>query len=81
MTFHRRIPTDSRIRQADREPIATYEKAVWRLVALRDDPEITDAAYDLAVKLLADVFWRSDLVVRRDVRKAAREIDPAWRNN
>ena len=81
MTSLPRIPTDTRIHQADRPPVSTYYQAVWRLVALRSDPEITDFAYDLAIKLLADVFWVSDLALRRDVMKAAREIDPGWRIN
>lgn len=71
-------PARLRLRQEDRVPIATYEKAVWRLVALRADPELSDEAYDLAVTLLADVYWVSDVRVRRDVRKAAHEIDPKW---
>lgn len=62
------------IRQADRSPISTYEQAVWRLVALREDPEITDFAYDVAVKLIADIYWRTDTVVRRDAIKLAKEL-------
>lgn len=81
MTVHPRIPTDTRIRQADRQPVSTYYQAVWRLVALRADPELDDAGYDAAIKIVADVFWMDDRAVRRDVIKAAREIDPAWRIN
>ena len=75
-----RIPPRVRLRQADRAPITTYEEAIWRLVQFRADPEIDDVAYDVAVNLVADIYWRTDVCVRRDVRKAAREIDPDWRD-
>jgi hypothetical protein len=65
--------------QADRLPVSTYYQAVWRLVAIRNEPECDDFAYDTVVKLLADVFWVSDKRLRRDVLIAAREIDPDWR--
>lgn len=74
MTLHLRVPSRPRLRQADRGAISSYEQAVWRLVALREDPEITDFAYDTAVNLMADVFWCSDFALRRDVRKAAAQI-------
>lgn len=67
-------------REQDRPPLQTYEKAVWRLVAIRADETISDDAYDLAVSLVADIFWKGDRDVRRDVRQSAREIDPPWRN-
>ena len=74
MTVHARVPAQRTLRQADRSPISTYEQAVWRLVALREDPEINDVAYDVGVKLIADIYWRSDNVVRRDAIKLAREL-------
>lgn len=79
MLAHARTPVRARIRQPDRAPISTYENAIWRLVQYRADETLDDAAYDLAVTLVADIFWRTDPCVRRDVRKAAREIDPDWR--
>ena len=74
-----RTPVRARIRQPERAPISTYENAIWRLVQYRADESLDDAAYDLAVTLVADIFWRTDTCVRRDVRKAAREIDPERR--
>lgn len=77
---HQRTPPRARLRQEVRAPITTHEKAVWRLVQLRADPDLSDEAYDIAICLMADVFWVSDTSLRRDVRKAAREIDPTWRD-
>lgn len=80
MTAHSRTPPRARLRQEDRAYIGTYEKAIWRLVQLRADPEMTDREYDLSIMWVADFFWVSDTSLRRDVRKAAREIDPTWRD-
>lgn len=74
MSIHARIPGRKTLKQADRSPISTYDQACWRLVALREDPEMTDAAYDFAVKLIADIYWRTDNVVRRDVRVLAKQV-------
>lgn len=78
MVEYARIPVRARIRQPERAPISTYENAIWRLVQYRADETLDDAAYDLVVTLVADIFWRTDVCVRRDVRKAAREVDPDW---
>ena len=64
---------------SDRSPIITYDDAIRRLVQYRVDESVDDAAYDLAVTLVADIFWFTDVSVRCDVRKAARQIDPDWR--
>lgn len=60
--------------QQDRLPVSTYDEAVRRLVQIRFDQSVPDAAYDLAVELIADIFWRNDKTVRRDVRVACREL-------
>ena len=59
------------LQQEDRVPLSSYEDAVGRLVTLRIDASVTDEAYDMCVKLIADVFWQSDKRVRRDVRVTA----------
>ena len=74
MTAHSRIPQERSLTQADRSPISSYEQAVWRLVALREDPEITDFAYDVGVKLIADIYWRTDTLVRRDAMVLAKQL-------
>jgi len=76
MSTHLRIPVRARLRQPDRAPISTYENALLRLVEVRADQEVDDAAYDLAISLVADIYWQTDLCVRRDVRKLARDVDP-----
>lgn len=65
------------LQQSDRLPVSTYDEAVRRLVQLRLDESLSDDAYDTAVTLVADIFWHSDLTVRRDVIVAAREIEVA----
>lgn len=62
------------LQQEDRLPVSSYEEAVRRLVEIRCDESLPDAAYDVAVKLVADIFWHHDNRVRRDVILAAREI-------
>lgn len=74
-----RTPVRARIRQPERAPISTYENAIWRLVLICADEILDDAAYELAVTLVAEIFGRTDVCVRRDVRKAALQIDPDWR--
>ncbi len=53
--------------QQDRLPISTLEQATWRLVAIRGDESLPDAAYDVALKIVADIFWTSEKKLRRDV--------------
>lgn len=69
-----RVCCEPSLQQQDRLPISTYDEAVRRLVEFRNDPAITDEAYDLAVSLVADVFWTADKRVRRDVVVAARQL-------
>ncbi|MGQ0610428.1 MAG: hypothetical protein ACT4N9_04900 [Paracoccaceae bacterium] len=57
----------------EREPIATYEQAVWRL-CYHVCSGVPQAETDGAVKIVADVFWFSDEKVRADLSKALREI-------
>ena len=69
-----RIPRKPSVQQYDRLPISTYEEAIQRLVEIRCDQTVTDDGYDVAVNLIADIFWQSDKKVRRDALIAAREI-------
>lgn len=69
-----RVPVKPSLRQQDRAPISTYDEAVRHLVTLRINPALSDDAYDVAVALVADIFWRTDNKVRRDVRVACKEI-------
>lgn len=69
-----RVYRASSLTQQDRLPVSTYDEAVRRLVQVRFDHSIPDAAYNLAVELVADIFWRNDKTVRRDVRVACREL-------
>lgn len=62
------------LQQQDRLPVSTYEEAVRRLVCLHDDESIPDEAYNLAVDLVADIFWMADKRVRRDVLLAHRKL-------
>jgi hypothetical protein len=62
------------LQQQDRLPVATYDQAIRRLVTIRVDASLPDEAYDVAVTLVADIFWATDKRVRGDVIKAAREI-------
>lgn len=66
-----RKPSDQ---QYDRLPISSYDEAVRRLVELRVDETLPDEAYDVAVALVADIFWLADKRVRRDVIVAARDL-------
>lgn len=56
--------------QADREPLETYEQALWRLVyilckrglRMPESGPLPDAA-----QIVADIYWVNDEKVRRDV--------------
>jgi hypothetical protein len=69
-----RVHRKPSLQQADRLPVSSYEEAVRRLVEVRADIALPDEAYDTAVQIVADIFWKADRLVRRDVRVAAREI-------
>ena len=62
------------LQQEDRLPVGTYDQAIARLVTLRIDESLPDEAYDVAVTIVADIFWATDKRVRADVIKAARDI-------
>lgn len=70
----RHVPRKAELRQEDRLPCETYEQAVSRLVQYHVTEGITPEAYDLAVKLVADIFWHTDKRVRRDVFVATRKL-------
>ncbi len=72
MTYLARVHTKPSLQQQDRLPVSTYEQAVNRLVQIRLDEGVTDDAYDLAVTIVADIFWISDKRLRRDVVVASR---------
>ena len=62
------------LQQQDRLPVSTYDEAVRRLVMFRCDQAISDDAYDLAIRVVSDIFWVSYIRLRRDVIVAARQI-------
>jgi hypothetical protein len=59
---------------ATREPLATYEQAVWRLAQYEVGQANTLGQMDLAIQIVADVFWFSQAKVRNDMEKAARSV-------
>ena len=59
---------------SDRQPLATYEQAVWRLAQFEVASGHTADQITLAVQIVADTFWFSDDKVRYDMRKACRSI-------
>ena len=69
-----RVPRKASVQQYDRLPVSSYEEAVQRHVEIRCDQTVTDDGYDVAVNLIADIFWQSDKKVRRDALVLAREI-------
>lgn len=65
------------LQQQDRLPVSSYEEAVRFLVFKRCDPTVSDDTYSALVEITADIYWRQDRIVRRDVIVASREIDGA----
>ncbi|MCE8419251.1 hypothetical protein LZ190_11115 [Rhodovulum sulfidophilum] len=57
--------------QADRAPLQTYEQAIWRLVQFVVSERFGAAEIDLAVDIVADIFWVEDKKVLADVAKAS----------
>ena len=60
-----------------REPLATYESCVWRLVASWDDAfEVTEPGrrLPLEAEIICDLFWVTDAQLRADVRRCWTEI-------
>lgn len=68
-----RIHKKASLMQQDRLPVATYEQAIDRLVQ-RKFEGVSEDALDELVMLVADIFWSTDLQVRRDVIVAARKL-------
>lgn len=66
------------LQQQDRLPVSSYEEALRRLVQYRADETVSDEAYHLAVELTADIFWKADKTVRRDVIAAAKDMGVQW---
>lgn len=62
---------------ASRLPLATYEQGIWRLAKWHTTEGYTSEQLDLAVQVVADVFWLSDAKVRHDMQKAVRSLDHA----
>lgn len=69
-----RVHRKPSLQQEDRLPISSYEEAVRSLVFIRCDESVQDHAYDLVVKIVADIFWIHDAKVRRDVILAAKQL-------
>ncbi len=61
-------------RQPDRLPLEDYEAAIWRLVGIRQQSDISASAWTEFVHLVADVFWKTDARVAADAARALREI-------
>ena len=74
MTSHARVYRAASLQQSDRLPISSYEEAVNRLVEIRCDETLTDDGYNVAVKLIADIFWHTDAKVRRDALLAYKRL-------
>lgn len=62
------------MQQRDREPLSTYEQAVWRLAQYEVGQANTLGQMDLAIQIVADLFWLSEAKVRSDAQKAARSV-------
>jgi hypothetical protein len=62
-----------------RAPLATYEQAIWRLAQFEVSARYTSVQLELAVQIVADMFWLSDAKILHDVKKAARSVQIAPR--
>lgn len=69
-----RVYRPASLKQQDRLPISTYEEALRHLVFVRIDETQSDETYFALVKLVGDIFWRSDKRVLRDVRVTSRDL-------
>lgn len=63
--------------QDDRLPIRDYGRALWRLTQWSVSERYTQAQLDLAVQVVADVFWLSDEKVMHDLRKKVASVSRA----
>lgn len=62
---------------ADREPVSTYEQAVWWLVGeWINNPAFLDDGEPLPAegRFACEMFWVSQAQLRKDVRKAWGEV-------
>ena len=44
----------------DRQPLRNYEQALWRLIEWQVSERVPEGQIDLAIQIVADVFWLSD---------------------
>lgn len=59
----------------DREPVSTYDGALWRLVAYAERlGEEKQQQLLPAVRIVADIFWVTEAKVWTDVRKRQGEL-------
>lgn len=66
--------------QEDRQPLRTYEQSLWRLVQWSVSGLHAADKIDLAIQVVADVFWLSDAKVRHDVEKRVRALNAPARS-
>lgn len=55
----------------DRDPISTYEQAVWRLIAEFERTGEYDSGGPLpfAAQMVADIYWCTETTLRRDLAR------------
>lgn len=58
----------------DRLPIATYDKALFRLVQMSFSHIYDEDALRVGVQLVADIFWETEKTVEKDLRRAIRQL-------
>lgn len=65
----------AKVKQEDRDSIADYEQAVWRLVTAYEASgrRVTDDLA-LAVEIVADIYWCRDSRVWRDILARSRRL-------
>lgn len=63
-------------RHATRDPISTYDQAVWRLIAEFERTGEYDAGGPLpfAAQLVCDFFWCTEATLRRDLARFRRSL-------
>lgn len=62
------------LQQHDRLPVATYEKAVSRLLCIWLDRRLSRDHYDGALQMAADIFWTTEKNLHNAVMKADRNL-------
>lgn len=58
----------------DRLPIATYDKALWRLVQFEFAGVHSPEALKLARQIVGDIFWETEKTVQKHVQRAKRQL-------